>query len=178
MCLFPKLSSCCKEAEDNLPTGGMSRPGGLATKCHQPSLLDSDINCIRGWWANSGRVEVHRKAHPEPSQGPWLQASEVCSLKTQRETLQEEVDQTRCDRVPVSPYIITCWPVYLKGPRPRHTCWSFHNEGLTLDNFIFKTLFDFTIFRDPGSSETLSSLLTKSCARTLPSCQGSTRPSW
>ena len=118
MLLFPKLYSCCKEDEDNGPTEGVSRPGGVAAKCHQPSLLGSDINCTKGWWANRERVEVHRKVHPEPSQGPWQQASEVGSLKTERETSQEEVDQSRCDRVPVLPYIITCRPVCLKGPRP------------------------------------------------------------
>ena len=41
---IPNYPSCCKEAEDNLPTEGMSRPGGVAAKCHQPSLLSSDIN--------------------------------------------------------------------------------------------------------------------------------------
>ena len=132
MFLFPKLDSCCKEAEDNLPTEGMPRPGGVAAKCHQPSLLGSDINCIRGWWANSGKVEVHQKAHPEPSQRPWRQASEVCSLKSEIETSWEELDQTRCDRVPVLPYIVTCWPVCLKGPKPGYAYGPFHNEGLHL----------------------------------------------
>ena len=129
MFLFPKLSSGCKEAEDNLPTEGMSRTGGVAAKCHQPSLLGSDISRIGGWWANSGKVEVHRKTHPQPSQGPWRQASEICSVKTERETLWK-VDQIRCDSVSVLSYIITWWPVYSKGLRPRHTCGSFHNEGL------------------------------------------------
>ena len=63
MLLFPELSSCCKEDEDNLPPEGMSRPGGVTANYHQPSLLASDINCIRGWWANSGKVEVHIKRH-------------------------------------------------------------------------------------------------------------------
>ena len=130
MFLFPKLSSCCKEAEDNLPTEGMSRPGGVAAKCHQHlywaviSTASADGELIVEKWKSI------RKAHPEPSQGPWQQASEVCSFNTERETSREEVDQTRCDRVPVLPYIITCWPVCLKGPRPGHACGSFHNEGL------------------------------------------------
>ena len=47
MFLFPKLSSCCKEAENNIPTEGMSRTGGVAAECHQSSLLGSDIKCIR-----------------------------------------------------------------------------------------------------------------------------------
>ena len=42
---------CCIEAGNNLPTEEMSRPGGVAAKCHQPSLLGSDINRIRGWWS-------------------------------------------------------------------------------------------------------------------------------
>ena len=46
--LFPKLSDCCKEAEENLPIDRMSRRGGVAANCHQLSLLGSDINCIRG----------------------------------------------------------------------------------------------------------------------------------
>ena len=48
-------------------------------------------------------MEVLRNAQPEPSQGPWRQASEVCLLKTARGTSREEVDHTRCDNVPVLP---------------------------------------------------------------------------
>ena len=86
------------------------------------------------WWDGelivSRKVEVYRRAHPDHSQGIWRQVSEVCSLKTERETWREEVDQTRCDRVPVLFFINTYWPVYLRGPWPGHTCGPFHNECL------------------------------------------------
>ena len=100
------------------------------------------------------------------------------ALKTERETLRKKVDQTRCDRVPVLSYIITCWPVCLKDPRPGHTYESYPNENLTADHSIFKTIFDFTIFRDLCISRNGADYLTKSCSGTLPSCQGSIRTSW
>ena len=190
MSFYSKLSSCCKGADGNLPTKGLSGSGGVAAKCQQPSLLGSDFNCIRGGSSNSGQVKVHRKTHPEPSLGPWWQISKVCSYEATREISQEEMDQTRYDSVnyKLKRLIKTCFLIDLhynllanlvERSQAYGTCGALHNEGFDQVILCLSKLYLISLSLGSLATAKLEQLVNnKPRARTLPNCQGSTRPSW
>ena len=106
--LFPKWSSSCKEAEDNLRTKGMSRPGGVTAKCHQLSPLGS-ISTTSGdgelivekWKSIERHIQNLQRGHGGKLQG--------CAHSRLRKKYWKE---RWIKPVPVLPCVFTWWSFY------------------------------------------------------------------